>query len=105
MGLPAKLVVGALATVEATLIISARKHYTADVLVALYIGTLLYFCGVKYFPDPPGSCAPKRSVTDGGDLEAPRRPVSSPGHQYEHLSTAHRGERMASGAGSPSNAS
>ena len=107
LGPPAKLIVVALAAVEATMIISARKHYTADVLVALYIATLLCFCGVKYFPDPPGDCAPRRHITNEEGLEAARtKPRSAAtGHQYEQLSMAHRVEHTAAGAGLPSGTS
>ena len=84
-GRPAQLVVVVLAATEAALILSARKHYTADVLVAVYVGSLLFFCGAKYFPD----AAVSRAVVSGkGDLEAGRKSSSRASHHYEQLATS-----------------
>ena len=75
------LLVVALAACEVALILSARKHYTADVMVAGYVGVLLFYCGVKYFPDASGA----EVVGGKGDVVANRKASTGAGHQYEQL--------------------
>ena len=39
-------------TIHPPLIIAARKHYTVDVIIALYVTPMFYYASYYIFPDP-----------------------------------------------------